>query len=89
MGLRDYVEPEPLTEPLKPLRKYNDKYWLTKGGRVFKKREDETLLELKVGGSPPRVRFYYNGKETRVYVKYALLESWGVEVAREYEALYG
>lgn len=77
------------TENLKPLTQYGEKYWVSRDGEVFRMRRDGVLFPISTCGAPPRVRLYYNGKETRPYVKYVILQTWGIGPAQEFEQKFG
>jgi hypothetical protein len=77
------------TTNLKPMGQFGEKYWVSKTGDVYKMRRDGALFPISTSGTPPRARFYFNGKETRLYVKYAVLQTWGVDAAMEYERKHG
>lgn len=76
------------SDPMKPVPGYGEKYWCTAQGRMFRRTRDGSLAECSTSCFPPRVRMYYNGKESRYYVMHIVLETWGIELAKAYKEKY-
>lgn len=72
-------------DDLRQIPQFGGKYLIARGGRVFRvqKKNTRTLKEVSTAGG--RVRFYFNGNETRPLVSTILAEVWGPDAAEHYE----
>ena len=69
---------------IKKIPQYNGKYWCTEDGEFFRLDEKNTRMPEKISTSMGRVRFYFNGVESRPMVHTILQEVWGPDAARAY-----
>lgn len=72
-------------DDLRKIPQFGGKYLISRGGRVYRvqKKNTRTLKEVSTTGG--RVRFYFNGIESRPLVVTILADVWGPDAAENYE----
>lgn len=74
---------------MRPVPEFNGKYWCTKDGLFFRMQSKAAKIPTEIATSNGRVRFYFNGVESRPMIHKILERVWGLEYAERYESERG